>query len=383
MMLLHNISQTVSDEYLNITADLLLQDNIYTMRYWLDKEYNGRVNATAEPFILPALLMALYYKQDLTVEGILSRDLFYGIRHFILPAWNKMGYFTPTLIAKHIQEGLPQIKRGIATGVSGGVDSFYSILNNITEEEKLDFLLQILHHDISFSEDMEESNRYVTQVSQELQIPVVRLHSNIMCHIKQAFECVHTYINISHALLLQPLIGTYIYSSGFHFNSSLLNFADSSLYDLLLAQAIKSSGFELVIYNPIQTRFDKIESISSNKITQQYLHVCFKNRLNSKNCTIYCEKCIRTILALDILNRIDFFNNVFDIPLFKKYRAYAWGESLYFSYIHHNVFHMELLAAAKNKHYTIPLRAYFFFIFKLLSKVMKTVTNLIFKSRRQ
>ena len=57
--------------------------------------------------------------------------------------------------------------------------------------------------------------------------------------------------------------------------------------------------------------------IADNPIVRKYLNVCSYGK---KNCG-HCTKCIRTMVALDIMGRLDDFIDVFeDVSYYRKYR---------------------------------------------------------------
>ena len=60
-------------------------------------------------------------------------------------------------------------------------------------------------------------------------------------------------------------------------------------------------------------RFRKVEYVSRHPIAYDTLRVCWMNRLDLQNCC-ECEKCVRTMIHLQALDRLDRFS-VFPRPL--------------------------------------------------------------------
>ena len=84
---------------------------------------------------------------------------------------------------------------------------------------------------------------------------------------------------------------------------------------------------EIVIANQDMTRVEKTRYIVNNTLAHRYLYVCWKEVIANKwpdseiakvkdlhlNCS-RCDKCKRTLLAIDLLGMLDKYKEIFDIP---------------------------------------------------------------------
>ena len=143
------------------------------------------------------------------------------------------------------------------------------------------------------------------------------------------------------------------------------------------AQALSSTSFEFISYSPLVNRIEKTEAIADFQIAQQYLHVCLKNNMNKQNCTIYCEKCQRTLLSLVIMKKAYFFNKCFNMELFEKSKFRMFGDMLYRAKINKNNFYVDLLSYAKRNNFIIPYKSYFYFLKILIQSCIKKITFFI------
>jgi hypothetical protein len=66
------------------------------------------------------------------------------------------------------------------------------------------------------------------------------------------------------------------------------------------------------------TRVEKTRRIAELEAAQRHLDVC--TQLGDTNCTL-CEKCLRTLLTLDLLGKADTFQTRFDLDEFRRRRA--------------------------------------------------------------
>jgi hypothetical protein len=83
-------------------------------------------------------------------------------------------------------------------------------------------------------------------------------------------------------------------------------------------------------------RIEKIAAIADLPVAQENLRVCWENRGSQYNCGA-CEKCVRTMVALDALNRLDAFP-VFKRPLdYQKLAATVPGHPAVVSFITENL----------------------------------------------
>ena len=133
---------------------------------------------------------------------------------------------------------------------------------------------------------------------------------------------VHTYYAIFAVFALKKLWKTYYYASAYDLsNFSILETSqkDCSYYDLLSAYCYSVNNLKIFIGGINETREDKLRIISDSDIVKKYLHVCV--RTFPRNCNI-CFKCRRTILELDMINRLNEFRDVFDIDYYKKNKLF-------------------------------------------------------------
>ena len=119
---------------------------------------------------------------------------------------------------------------------------------------------------------------------------------------------------------LAKLFKIYYYASSGHdfsaFNIINSSSRDSGYYDLLSLNCLSTQTLRIYSEGGAKNRFNKTEAIMDNELARNYLHVCLYDK---NNCGI-CEKCKRTLLTLDALNKLENFNKVFNIEFYKKHR---------------------------------------------------------------
>lgn len=159
------------------------------------------------------------------------------------------------------------------------------------------------------------------KVANELNLPIVKTDSNISEAFIQNHLLTHDYTSMFAVFCLQKLWKLYFYgSSGKDFSYFKLkdnSKSSSSIYELLSFHCFSTQNLMLQVDGGAQNRLEKIKDIVDNEIVQKYLHVCLTDSVNCSS----CAKCKRTLLMLDSLGKLDFYNEVFDVERYKKNKA--------------------------------------------------------------
>ena len=82
---------------------------------------------------------------------------------------------------------------------------------------------------------------------------------------------------------------------------------------------LSNKGLELISDGSRYNRGEKIELIVNDPYVKEFLNVCTcSSDTDSKvNCS-HCRKCLTTMLALEIIGKLDDFKELFDIDGFRK-----------------------------------------------------------------
>lgn len=158
------------------------------------------------------------------------------------------------------------------------------------------------------------------KVAEELKLPLVKLESDFQNVLPQNHYRSHTYMDALAIYSLQKLWRTYYYASAYPFNEFTLknnSNIDPAHFELFLLNCFSTSQLKIIPEGSEVDRTDKIKFISNYAVAQKNLHVCTSKETN---CGV-CEKCLRTLLAIDALNKLDNFREVFDIDAYIKNRV--------------------------------------------------------------
>lgn len=148
----------------------------------------------------------------------------------------------------------------------------------------------------------------------------MKLESNFQDVIPQNHYLTHTYMDALAIYSMQKLWRIYYYAGGLSFNEFTLKRnieIDPAHFELFLLNCFSTSHIKIIPEGSEYNRNDKIKFIADFPIARKNLHVCIRKEFN---CGV-CSKCLRTLLAIDALNMLDDFREVFDIDAYLKNRV--------------------------------------------------------------
>ena len=301
----------------------------------------------SDAFVVAMLWYAMITGSDIESVAPMSEKMVFHITRFLIPAlctdengYRRISIKGPTTFQPYKNIG------GVGTGMSCGVDSFYTMheytmddtpkkyrLTHLTyfnmgaifhpnRSEKKEYTLKEFYETTDrMSEEKRENAR---QVAEECGMPLVYVKSNLDSdYYRGAYGHTGVYRNCAMALSLQGLFSVYYNSSGGwpgYFDLTLTE--GSQHYESLLCTCFSTESLSFIL-SDYATRAEKTIAIADDKLAQKYLDVCFCFNSCGK-----CSKCIRTLVTLDIIGKVEQFGKIFDIEDFKKHKAEAYFEIL-------------------------------------------------------
>ena len=301
----------------------------------------------SDAFVVALLWYAMITGSDIESVAPMSEKMVFHITRYLIPALctDEKGYRKIKIIGPTTDQPYKNIG-GVGTGMSCGVDSFYT-LHEYTREDtpakyKLTHLAYFNMGAIFYPNRTERKNYtlkefYDTtdriseekrenagQVAEQAGMPLVYVKSNLDSdYYRGAYGHTGVYRNCAMALSLQGLFSVYYNSSGGwpgYFDLTLTE--GSQHYEALLCTCLSTESLSFML-SDYATRAEKTITIADDKLAQKYLDVCF----NFNNCG-KCSKCIRTLVTLDLIGKVNQFGEIFDIEDFKKHREEAYFKIL-------------------------------------------------------
>ncbi len=346
-----------------VSADykLLNQNEKRTLWYSINKKYiNYLASDTSDCFLLGLLIMAMKNHEDIYLEGTISEKLYYNLNNYIQTIINIQ---CPILKKVNIypKEYKPMIynANGVATGFSGGIDSFSVLADHYyTKEVPTHYQINtLIFNNIADKEKITDKKNHYKKLynfAANKNIDFLFIDSNVYSVFDLPMQKSHQIRNISAILLLQKNISKYYYASGFPYIYGKIEESDQSAKaDFSLLHLFSTENLEVISTGGQYTRTKKTEQISNIPETYTFLDVCTDyRRTDSINCG-KCFKCLRTLATFEILGKLEDYRNVFNLENYQKYRK------LYFAKVlsENGQYFKEILELAKRKNFKFPIKS--------------------------
>lgn len=368
MIEIANLRKYKQGNAIRLEADINSPCPTKTIYFEVAEEYGFLLSAdTYDAFVLVGLYLAMNYHTDLRIHGSISKKLYKNLTWYIQKIFCDFSdKLTP---AKIFVEGCSLAKPTgniIGTGISCGVDSFSTIYDRFTKEDDPDYKINALfifncgsHGDFdnAYTQTVFKSRvERALIVADELDLPLVVVDSNLHQFRDEENKNTLLYLSIySCVLSMQSAIRRYYISSSVEYKE--IDFSDHDLAgfsDSYLIPLIQTERTELIIDGCQYRRVDKVKNISDWSIAQKYLNVCLTQKgADSTNCG-QCPKCLRTLLTLEILGKLENFSKVFDIEAYKREAMNYKVHSLL--HVDEDIFCKENVDLAKKMNFPMPLR---------------------------
>lgn len=316
----------------------------------VEKEYAPYLcTEYSDAFLLLALPIALASGQDIEVEGGISRKLLFNINNTLLPLFREvMGAPREISIKATPEDKVLYHASGVGCGCSLGVDSMTAFLKHFGPDTPSDYRVthlalfncgQLGDYELEAAErNLYKAVEKIQPFADEVGLPLVTINSNLNYYYKDwNVNLLHTFVlrTCACALALQKLFGKYLYATGYSIKNICWSTHDAVHMEATYVPLFSTVNTELILPAPMLTRMEKTDFIRRSPLTQRYLDVCwadqfanrpFRKRLylegkTTLNCG-WCDKCMRTLLTLEILQDGDLsmYGGIFNLEQYRKHR---------------------------------------------------------------
>jgi hypothetical protein len=284
---------------------------------------------TADAFVVAMLLSAMMNKEDIHVDGVMSEKLFYNLtKHYMRIIASSFPSLSPVGI---IPEGLTSTiynlgSGGVATGFSGGIDSFCVLADHLFGPVPAGFKVTHLlfnnvgSHGVGGRRLFGERYNRILPLVRELGLPIIVTDSNLDELLSLDFLTSHMPRNLAVPLLFQKLIRRFYYASAYRYEDCFVGPTDSMGYsDPMAVHLLSTESTECISSGCQYSRVEKTMRVAEIRASYKYLDVCVSPEA-AGNCSV-CWKCARTILTLEILGRLGDYKAVFDLDKYRQIRS--------------------------------------------------------------
>lgn len=203
--------------------------------------------------------------------------------------------------------------RRVGVFFSGGVDSFYTLLKH---REEITDLVFVHGFDIWWGDQASPLSRQSVKMVERVAAEFGKNALIIRTNLREMLDPYLDWGDMAHgpamfcvAHLLSGVLGRVYIASSFFAAPDDKYWGSHPALDPLWG----SEGLSIVHDGLEHIRFGKLQVIADEKVVQQNLRVCWENQGGAYNCC-RCEKCIRTMVCLTALGRLQAFKT-FHEPL--------------------------------------------------------------------
>lgn len=367
---------------------ILLADVVDEQRDWntpigyeVPTEYKPYLCAeTADAFLVMILPIAVKTEQDIRIESALSCKLFFNVINTLEPLYRKYLGASKQI---HIEAQSLTTKqyggKGVGCGCSLGVDSLSSIFFHLSNETPQDYKVthlalfncgQLGDYDLekveqNFRNSIEDTRAF----ARDINLPILPVNSNLNSFYQYSgVTLLQSYLlrTISCALALQKLLGKYVFANGHSIESFMFGGQDSGAMESAIIPLLGTEALETILSSPLASRVAKTDYISKQVLTPRHLKVCWAEQtayeiwhnttfLENKtklNCG-WCDKCLRTLLTLEILQGdISMYGELFDLSKYEEHKPEFLRKV--FQQQDRNDFYKEIVELIAEKNYKVP-----------------------------
>ncbi|WP_353827017.1 hypothetical protein [Agromyces sp. SYSU T0242] len=315
-------------------------DGADRLRFSVPDSAAGFLEERADAAVLALLMPAMRLRRDLLVEGPVTDELLWSLRHDVPVILRGV---RPELSTIDI-EAADTVRAGprgdaVVTAYSAGVDSYATLARHHFADDVPDALrvTHLLYNDVGShgrgDRGRELHGRRLARIRQgaaTMGLPLIDVDSDLDdLHLAPGlgFQQTHTMRNAAIAHLLAGGVRLFLYASSVPYRDMAiapvydLSYADPMLLPALSTEALtlRSSGADL-------DRAQKTALVAQVPHSYDRLDVCTES-VDGTNCS-NCWKCRRTILTLDLLGALDRYRGVFRVPSDPRWRERVLREAL-------------------------------------------------------
>lgn len=293
------------------------------------------VEQIADAFVLPGVIGAMAHGCDVHFGFPVSESLLLNLRAALLPLLLRLH---PDLFSHTTEiraEGVTRVPsataRGSATGLSCGLDSLATIadLLNLPVSHSMRLTATAFfdtgNHDPLHRGDASSlfmaRTAHARACASDLNVPLFIVGSNVDEWFPGVFARLHTLRNASAAFLLAPAVRHYVYANAVPLWATRFSSADSAYADAVLLPLLSTEALTFQSGTPALDSIGKARLITGLPAARHHLNVCL---YEGHNCS-RCEKCLRRMLALDVVGGLQEFREVFDVESFRRARLWYIG----------------------------------------------------------
>ena len=324
-----------ADRMTRLCADITIDRHRTTIWFAVDPSQEDYLSiGRADPFVMALLPAAMRGRHEIVCEDSMSERLHYQLCWHVIPALAFAGeLYHVTSITAPLSAVAYHNQGAVGTGFSGGVDCLYTVMCHGQDSEYP--LTHIAMFDIGglLPEHGQEKHakfyRQAKRFAEEQGLKTISVRTNLEETLSNAETRaeVSSFRNLARALSVQGLFSIYLLSSGPNVSEFGFNFQDPAYYEPLLVPCASTENLTFYSSGTVLERYDKLKYLTEWETSLRWLHSCQQGAPGEVNCG-RCRKCIRDMVALYAMDKLECYEAVYDIEDFRKNLSTRLGSAL-------------------------------------------------------
>ena len=326
-MIIHKPKIKKKGNFYYLSSDIEVEkNNSLSTNIWykFPLDQKNFISERSDCFVVGMIFLAMKLNENITVEGKMSPKLAYNLKQFqgYFHSWYPEEFNIIKINCKNLIEDKGE-KKAIVNTFSGGVDSFYTLVSHIKDLEKKDKLTHSLFIG-GFDVPLDDRSSlyvkdYYEKILKKAGIKLLRADTNLKEYIDGLVKHERTigavltsvFLALSNDISRVYLASTYLYQEIIPLQKDL-SIGTNPVTDGLFSLEKTS----MIHHDSSVSRIEKTIEISKWPMTYDNLRVCWHPE-GLKNCS-RCSKCVRTIIALHLIGRLDLYSKSFDAKVNRK-----------------------------------------------------------------
>ena len=361
--------------------------------YSLDESFSDLLSTSCDAPLVGLLIPAMATGEDIYIDGTISDRLLMNLSG---PYQSLLRYIYPSLhqvniYPKDVWSGETETTAGVATGFSGGIDSFCVLTDYFHPDISVRFkVTHLLFNNVGSHGDGGEKlfrERYerLLPAAETTGLPFLMINSNLDSFYSEGFDFqkTHTPRNTSVAFLLQGGISHFMYASTYDYSNVFVGPTyDMAFSDTIALPLLSTDNLCAFSVGSEYTRVEKTLRVADYPTSYELLDVCVNPHNDSgfANCA-NCWKCLRTLITLEIAGALDSYSASFDLNTYKKRRKRFFLKLLG----SRDVLLKEIVRFAKERNFSFPISTYLLHYSRIYSvgKILKKVLRGLRRTKRR
>lgn len=304
-MHVHDISLDQSPRdpsMIRLSASVTYRDKYPVEHYWFDtsRVLADSVSESGHIWTLALLPLAILLREELVVEAAID-SIFYTNIQRLMAIWGGWyPYVKPVALHTDVIDKPQDTIGRVGAFYSGGVDSMYTVIQD--DDHTINDLITVWGLDIDIADErgFSKLSYQANQLASKLNKNLVIVSTNLRTTRWHSVDWTNMGFGLSLGacgLLLERLYERLLISS-----TGVVNIGPHGSHPQ--TDPLYSTGsLQFEHFGTGISRWEKLKAIAHREVTRRYLRVCWKSPI-AENCGA-CEKCIRTMVALDLLGALE------------------------------------------------------------------------------